>query len=66
MTPTTPAATPPDSRLLTREQAMEFLQISETTLWQLTRAGELRPTRIGRAVRYSRRELERFVSRQTR
>ena len=53
--------------LLTPVQAADFLQIKPNTLakWRVT--GEGPPfVRVGRAIRYSMRELMRFIERQTR
>jgi excisionase family DNA binding protein len=48
--------------LLDAKQAAKALGISERTLWSLTAPrGPIRAIRIGRAVRYSVRELERFI-----
>jgi excisionase family DNA binding protein len=52
--PATPAAEP---LLLTAREAAAALAISERTLWQLTKDGAVRCVRLGRAVRYDRRDL---------
>jgi excisionase family DNA binding protein len=52
--PTAPEVEP---LLLTARQAAAALSISERTLWQLTRDGAVRCVRLGRAVRYDRRDL---------
>jgi excisionase family DNA binding protein len=49
--------------LLTARQAAAALTISERTLWSLTRRGELPCLRIGRSVRYSRRDLFEYLDR---
>jgi excisionase family DNA binding protein len=62
--PTAPllgAETAPDALVLTPRQAAAALSISERTLWQLTRDATVRCVRIGRAVRYDRRDLIAFV-----
>lgn len=43
---------------LTREQAMQMLQISSTTLWKLDNANLLEKKKIGRKVLYSRKSVE--------
>ena len=43
---------------LTREQTMQFLQISSTTLWKLDNANLLEKKKIGRKVLYSRKSVE--------
>ncbi len=50
------------SLLVSAREAAAALSISERTLWSLTAKGEIPCVRIGRAVRYSRRELEQFVA----
>jgi len=42
--------------------AARMLGVSPRTIWTLQSRGELKPTRIGRAVRFSVRELERFIA----
>ena len=53
----TPAPLLVDSRT-----AANMLGLSPRTIWSLQACGELRPTRIGRSVRFSVRELERFIT----
>ncbi len=49
--------------LLTPPEAAEALSLCEKTLWSMTYPrGDLRSTRIGRAVRYSVAELERWIA----
>ena len=49
--------------LLTPPEAAEVLSVSEKTLWSHTHPrGEIRATRLGRCVRYSVAELERWIS----
>jgi excisionase family DNA binding protein len=47
--------------LLTVREAAAFLRISERSLWQFTKVGALRCVRLGRAVRYDRRDLIAFI-----
>jgi excisionase family DNA binding protein len=49
--------------LLTPREAAALLRMSESWLWQATRRGDVRCVRIGRAVRYDRRDLAEFVDR---
>ena len=49
--------------LLTRREAAALLRMSESWLWQATRRGAVRCVKIGRAVRYDRRDLGEFVDR---
>lgn len=47
--------------LLTQPEAARLLAVSERTLFDLAARGEIRRVRVGRAVRYPRAELERWV-----
>jgi len=58
--PTTPAP------LLTARQTAEALAISPRKLWSLTAGGALKCVRIGRSVRYDRRDLIAFIDQQKR
>lgn len=50
---------------LNMKEAADFLGIGETTLRELCSDGRLRPTRIGRAVRFNTEDLEAFQHRKT-
>lgn len=50
--------------LLRSRDAAKSLSISDRTLYSLTRRGELRAVRIGRAVAYSLDELRAFIARR--
>ncbi len=56
-------APPSNPDLLTREQAAEYLGVSKNTLevWATTKRYPLPYTKIGRCVRYRRRDLDRFI-----
>ena len=43
---------------LTREQVMQMLQISSTTLWKMDNSNLLEKKKIGRKVLYSRKSVE--------
>jgi excisionase family DNA binding protein len=47
--------------LLNPRQAAAALNICERTLFELTKAGQLPTIRIGRAVRYDRVDLQRWI-----
>ena len=49
--------------LLTPKQAAKSLAISERTLWSLTASHEISSIRVGRCVRYSIEDLDRFMAR---
>lgn len=49
---------------LTTKEAAAFLGIGVTTVKELCRDGRLRPTRIGRCVRFNAEELETFQRRK--
>ncbi len=51
--------------LLTTREAAKSLAISERTLWTLTQRGDLPCVRIGRSVRYSPRQLQAWIERQS-
>jgi excisionase family DNA binding protein len=55
------ATVPLEPLLVTPEEAARLLSLSPRTLARLTAAGEIRPVRAGRSVRYDRRELERWI-----
>jgi excisionase family DNA binding protein len=59
-----PAAGPPGRLLLTAAEAAQALAVSERTLWQLTRDGEIPRVCIGRNVRYSPADLQAFIERR--
>jgi excisionase family DNA binding protein len=50
--------------LVDAREAARLLSISERTLWTLTDQGELPRVKIGRSVRYSVRDLERYIEGQ--
>ncbi|MGH7129568.1 MAG: helix-turn-helix domain-containing protein [Planctomycetaceae bacterium] len=52
--------------LLTAREAARALAISPRTLWTVTNRGEIRPVRIGRAVRYDVRDLIEWIDEQKR
>jgi excisionase family DNA binding protein len=55
----------PDTVLLTPKNAVALLAVSEKTLWSLTKDGSIASVRIGRSVRYSKRELLDFIARSS-
>jgi len=52
--------------LKTYGQTAEILSLSERSVWQLVRDGELKALRIGRSVRIPLTEIERFVKENAR
>ena len=46
---------------LSYPQAEQYTGLSRGTLWRAMDRGELRAARVGRAVRFERQELERFM-----
>jgi excisionase family DNA binding protein len=50
--------------LLKPPEAARTLNVSERTLWQLTKDGKLPAVRINRAVRYDTRDLLKFIDQQ--
>lgn len=61
-----PPATPKPTRLLTPNEAAEFLSVSLRTLTRLTATGTLPHARIGGQRRYELEALLAFVARQRR
>ncbi|MGX5858299.1 helix-turn-helix domain-containing protein [Dyadobacter jiangsuensis] len=55
----------PEDQLLDRKAAAQYLRISPGTLavWDCTKRYDLRPLKVGRSVRYRRKELDRFIQR---
>jgi excisionase family DNA binding protein len=46
---------------LTYEEAAHYTNVSPVTLWRAVRDGRLKPAGPGRAVRYHKDELDRFM-----
>jgi excisionase family DNA binding protein len=46
---------------LTYEEAAQYTNVSPVTLWRAVRDGRLKPAGPGRAVRFHRDELDRFM-----
>ena len=49
------------SPLLTVKEAAKFLNVTETTVYRLTRVGALPHLRVGRSIRFSMEILEEYV-----
>jgi excisionase family DNA binding protein len=65
MPTTAPTDAPTPQRLLRPREAAAVLSVSERTLWSLTwPRGPIRPVRVGRAVRYSVADLQRWIDAQ--
>jgi excisionase family DNA binding protein len=54
-------ATVTESPYLTYAEAAAYCRLDRTTLWRAVRAGDLRADGSGRAVRFHRKELDRFM-----
>ncbi len=50
-----------DLQLLSIREVAELTGLPRARVYELTRAGTLRPVRIGRTIRISRGELARFI-----
>lgn len=46
-----------DEELLTREEVCQFLNITKTTLWKLTKKGEYKSYGVGNRILYKKSEL---------
>ncbi|MEZ0611371.1 helix-turn-helix domain-containing protein [Fibrella sp. WM1] len=55
----------PPEPLLDRKTAARYLNVSPGTLavWDCTKRYDLKPIKVGRAVRYRRADLDRFLER---
>ena len=56
------AVTVNDDEVLTLAEAAAYLRVSERTLWQLSRDGEIPHRRVGNSYRYLRRVLREHVA----
>ncbi|MCG3180338.1 MAG: hypothetical protein BIFFINMI_02697 [Phycisphaerae bacterium] len=52
------------ARLLTPQEAAQFLAVSPRTLWGMAQRGELPIVRIGRLTRYAVDDLRTYIARQ--
>lgn len=59
-------ATTIESPYLTYEEAARYCKVERTTLWRAVRAGRLRASGPGRAVRFHRDELDRWMNARSR
>jgi excisionase family DNA binding protein len=57
----TTTAKPTERVWMSREQAANYTGLDKVTLWRAVRAGKLRAGGYGRAVRFERVELDRFM-----
>lgn len=48
--------------LLTPQEAAATLSVSESTLYRLTKAGQVPAVRLGRAVRYDAERLRKWIA----
>ena len=51
-----------NSRLIRPKEAAGYLAISERKLWTMTQGGAISTVRLGRSVRYDRRDLDEFIA----
>ncbi len=54
----------PVKLLLTPRQAAAALQLSERTLWELARRGEIKRLKINSSVRYDPKDLQAFIAKK--
>ena len=52
-----------EKQLYTLPEIQEALSLGRSKIYELISAGELRPLRVGRAVRFRAQEIESFVER---
>src|SRR5687768_12965509 len=55
-----------EPRLFSRKQAMAYIGLCSTSLWQLEKDGELAAVRLGKRVLFDRADLDRFIDRNKR
>jgi excisionase family DNA binding protein len=55
-----------DRMLLTSDEASRYLAISPRKLWGMTASGQIPHVRIGRCVRYSVEDLQRWIDQRKR
>lgn len=60
------ATTATVSPFLTYEEAADYCRVNRTTLWRAVRAGKLRESGPGMAVRFRRDELDRWMDSRSR
>jgi excisionase family DNA binding protein len=61
-----PESIPLDHQLLTADEVAELLRLPTSTVYDLARTGRLPHLRIGRALRFSRQDLEAHLAEQCR
>lgn len=60
--PSIPAVQNAETTVLTREEAAKLLRVSEKTIYNLVKSGELKECKIGRrSVRYRREDLDAYL-----
>ncbi len=59
-------ATVTDSPYLTYGEAADYCRVNRTTLWRAVKAGQLRESGPGSAVRFRRDELDRWMESRNR
>jgi excisionase family DNA binding protein len=59
-------ATPAESPYLTYDEAARYCRCDRTTLWRAVRSGSLKASGPGRAVRFHRDELMRWMNSRSR
>lgn len=57
--PEAPLPIPP---LLTAREVMAILKVGRTTLYQLTKSGQIRSLKVGGEVRYRQADLESYIN----
>lgn len=60
----TPECTNEKHQLLTPEQVLKILSISNTTLWRMAKSGELCPISVGGAKRYRLSDINAYIERR--
>jgi len=53
-----------NKRVMTTQQAMDYLQTTRHTLLKMAREGKLRSNKIGREYRFLQEELDRYLRKE--
>ncbi len=55
-----------DKKLLTIKEVCEYLNVSKPTIYRLIKEGKLKPIKIGRATRFDKEDIDKFIEEQKR
>ncbi len=55
-----------EKRLLTVKEVCEYLNVSKPTVYRLIKEGKLKPIKIGKATRFEKEDIDKFINEQKR